>query len=300
MNSYRYIIKKEDENTPIKKIIRREFRFSSRMMTKVKYQELSRLNGSFSPGWTLAKAGDLLEVRLPEESSGFEPEDIPVIPLFEDETLLIISKPPGYTVHPTGGRPDHTMANGVMKYMLDRGDSYKIRFINRLDMDTSGILVIGKDAQAQYSFMKQMENRTIIKRYLAIVKGIFEEKEGLIDLPVGKPDRDDVRRKVTPEGAACLTRYKVVEEFRRHSLLRITLETGRTHQIRVHMSHIGHPVLGDNLYDVSDPLIARQALHAWQLAFDHPLTGERLEITAPLPSDMEEAIKKLRDEPQLR
>ncbi len=295
MNEFRYVVTEEEDGKQVKNIIRRQFGFSSRLMTKVKKHECAYINGENLPGWVTAHTGDIIEVFLPGEKSDFPPEDIPIDVLFEDDTLLIINKQPGYTVHPTKGHPDNTIANGVMKYMLDRGDSYKIRFINRLDMDTTGVLVIGKDSHSQDSFMKQMKEKSTEKRYIAIVKGLFEEKKGIIELPIGRPDPEDVRRGVMEGGADSTTIYEVIEEFKEHSLLKLTIETGRTHQIRVHMAHIGHPVLSDDLYDEKDPLIPRQALHAEYLAFHHPNTGERMEVTAPLPDDMKETIKKLRN-----
>ena len=295
MAEFRYIVEPEEDGKQMKNIIRRQFGFSSRLMTKVKKYECAYINGENLPGWVTAHTGDIIEVFLPEEKSDFPPEDIPITPIFEDDTLLIINKQPGYTVHPTKGHPEHTIANGVMKYMLDNDDSYKIRFVNRLDMDTSGVLVIGKNSHAQDSFMKQMKDKTITKKYLAIVKGTFDTTSGVINLPIGRPDPEDVRRAVTPDGADSTTKYRVLEQFKDHTLLELTIETGRTHQIRVHMAHIGHPVLSDVLYDEEDPLIKRQALHAKYLAFNHPKTGERMEVTAPLPEDMEEALKKLRE-----
>ena len=164
MNGFRYVVTEEEDGKQLKNIIRRQFRFSSRLMTKVKKHECAYINGENLPGWVIAHTGDIIEVFLPEEKSDFPPQDIPIDVLYEDETLLIINKQPGYTVHPTKGHPDNTIANGVMKYMLERGDSYKIRFINRLDMDTSGVLVIGKDSHSQDSFMKQMKEGGTEKR----------------------------------------------------------------------------------------------------------------------------------------
>lgn len=171
-----------------------------------------------------------------------------------------------------------------MHYMEQAGNPFKIRFVNRLDMDTSGLLIVAKNSYCQNDFTKQMRENTIEKRYIAIVKGIIDSDEGTVELPIGRPDPDNVRRGVMEGGAPSVTHYKVIDRYREHTMVELLLETGRTHQIRVHMSHIGHPVLGDWLYDgTNTPFIDRQALHAAYLTFTHPMTKERCTFSAPLP-----------------
>lgn len=299
MEKFRYILTEDDIDTPIRSIVKREFRFSSRLMTKVKKNQATYLNGVSYPGWVKGCIGDELTVILPDEKSDFEPDPtIPVYPVYEDDDVLVINKQPGIIVHPTKGHPTHTMANGLQNYMNETNQQFKIRFANRLDMDTSGLLVIAKTSHTQDSFMKQMKANTVRKRYVAIVKGVIEEDKGTIDVPIGRPDPERVERGVMYEGGYdSVTHYTVLERYKKHTLVELLLETGRTHQIRVHMSHIGHPVLGDILYGGEDVnLIERQALHSRYLSFNHPVTDERIDLEGPLFEDMENLIERLRNE----
>ncbi len=289
---YQYTIKDEDAELPVRAILKRRLGISTRLLRKLKEGDLVYIDGRQVKLFERGKAGERITVHLPEEISGFDPEPIPVDVIYEDPDLLAINKQPGFVVHPTKGHPNHTIANGLMKYMLDKGDSYKIRFINRLDMDTTGVLLIGKNSHCQDDFSKQ----TAEKKYLAVVKGLVVQDRGTIDLPIGKPVDDLVKRAVIPDGYPSVTHYEVLERFEKgYSLVRLRLETGRTHQIRVHLSHIGHPVVGDVLYGGEAVwLIERQALHAEELSFRHPITGERLSLYAPLPEDMERLLSLIR------
>ena len=298
MTKFRYIVQSSDEDgkKAVRDLIYTNFNISSRLKKKIKRENLVFVNGMPVKNHHLPRAGDILTIGLPEESSYFPPEDIPLSILYEDDDLLILNKQPGVVVHPTNGNPFHTLANGIMKYMLDTDQQFKIRFVNRLDMGTSGVVVVGKNSHAQDNMTKQMQKGTVEKTYLAILQGIFEDKAGVVDLPIGRPDPERLQRAVMTEGGSpSVTRYEVLEEIGgAYSLVQLQLETGRTHQIRVHMAHLGHPVLGDHLYGEEHPqLIDRQALHSYSLAFLHPVTGKPIKITAPLPSDMEEALERL-------
>lgn len=334
-SKFKYIVKAEDSGKELKAIVRNEFAFSSRLLTKLKQNDLIFLNGESTPGWIQVQEGDIVTVKLPEETSDFEPEDIPIEVVFEDDDILVINKQPGYVVHPTKGKPYHTIANGLQKKMEDEGVNYKIRFVNRLDMNTSGLLIIAKNSFSQDILEKEMGKDHMNKKYLALCEGIFEEKEGTIDKPLGRPDPNEVERWILPEergGFKSVTHYVVIDEYpgdfiehgnkiNGYSLVELTLETGRTHQIRVHLASIGHPVLGDHLYCHGDPfeyrrvygdhrppldgtpgprdtnpeivskLIPRQALHAYSLSFKHPITGKDLVLNANLPKDMLDAIE---------
>ena len=213
----------------------------------------------------------MLSVKLPEEKSDFPAENIPIHAVYEDDDLLILNKQSGITVHPTKGKPCHTLANGLMQYMEDTDQAFKIRFVNRLDMDTTGLLIVAKNSHAQDELVKQMRANATEKRYIAIVNGVI------------------------PEGRDQFTIVKVLRRFPSgFTMIELLLETGRTHQIRVHMSHIGYPLVGDHLYGGINPtLLPRQALHAYKLSFRHPVTGEPMTLEAPLPEDMELVIKKI-------
>ena len=308
MRKFTSIVDKEDEGLPLRRMLKKHFDFSSRLFAKLRHQERVYLNDKVLKGYMHPKEGDLLTCVLPEEQSNFEPEDIPFGIVYNDDDMLIIDKPAGFSVHPTKGHPLHTMANAVTKYMEDTGDTFKIRFVNRLDMDTTGILVIGKNSHTQDSMVRDMNTDRIQKYYQAIVLGIIEEDELTIDLPIGMPDPEKVGRAVVTDGTGrpSVTHVKVLERYPGKvtssdtgtydglTLIELRLETGRTHQIRVHMSHIGHPVLGDTLYGGTSELIPRQALHAYKLTFHHPATDELKTVSCELPEDMQKVLDKVR------
>lgn len=296
-DKYTYTVTKDDENKElqIKELLRHKFNFSSRLRTKIKKHRGVTLNGAAVDPWMVPKTGDVIAVSIPDEISYFPPEPIPIHPIYEDDDLLIINKQPGVVVHPTNGHPDHTIANGVTQYMLDTNQSFKIRFINRLDRDTSGLLALGKNSHAQDGFVKQMKSGLVEKKYLAVVKGVFPQDQGTIDEPLGRPDPDQVHRGVVAGGNPSITHFRVIERFASgYTLMELVLETGRTHQIRVHLSHLGFPIVGDTLYGCADDkLIKRQALHAESLSFLHPVTGLPLNLKAPLPDDMAQLLAML-------
>lgn len=294
MGKYNHTVTEEEYGMSINEILRSNFNFSARFKTKIKFQNLLDLNGVQAKGFMKPEVGDLISIRLPKETSDFPAEDIPIDVLFEDDDLLIINKQPGIIVHPTKGHPYHTIANGLMKYMQDTGQEFKVRFANRIDMDTSGIVICAKNANCQDSISNQMKGQDVVKKYVAIVHGRVED-DCVINLPVGRPDEVSIRRCVMEEGKDATTIVKVLEAFDDYSLLELTIMTGRTHQIRVHLSHIGHPIIGDALYEGEAPgLIERQALHAYHIEFIHPMTEERLTIEAPYPDDMLKALEIIR------
>ena len=297
MSKFTFIASDGDAGRPIKDILRKEFVFSRRLRTKLKQQpELIRLNGALAEGWFPVNAGDKITVHFPSEQSQFEPENIPLDILFEDEDFLLLNKQSGIVCHPTKGHPSHTLSNAIQFYMEQTGQTFKIRFVSRLDMDTSGILAVAKNSHGQDNLIRQMADKKVVKKYLAVVEGTMTQSEGTIQLPIGQPDPDKVQRGVVEDGADSITHYKVLECYTSgYSLLELILGTGRTHQIRVHLSHIGHPIVGDHLYGKESPmLISRQALHASSLSFTHPMKGTWMEVNAPLPGDMEELLQKVK------
>lgn len=301
MAKYEHTVTSEEVGLTINQILRRNYRFSSRFRTKMKYQHLVDLNGTPAPGYIRPGAGDIIGVRLPEETSDFAPEDIPLDIIFEDDDLIVVNKQAGIIVHPTKGHPEHTIANAVMKYMADSGQSFKVRFANRIDMDTTGIIIVAKNANAQNELSSQMRRNTVVKKYYALAEGIIEDDHFMVELPVGRPDQVSIRRAVMTEGGKdAISEFNVIERFRSkeygdHTLVEVILHTGRTHQIRVHLSHIGHTIAGDELYDGAASLMKRQALHAYYMEFDHPMTKERVSFRTDLPEDMKEAIKTLKN-----
>ena len=294
MTRFSHTVTSEDDGMEVRQITRTYFDFSARLRNRIKREKLTMRNGVPAEGWHKVSEGDVISITLPDEHSNFEPEDIPIDIVFEDDDLLVLNKQPGLVVHPTKGHPAGTCANALAHYMEETGKVFKIRFINRLDRDTSGLLLVAKNAYCQNHITEQMKKNHISKKYISIVKGQLTSETGTIDLPIGRPDPEDIRRGVTPDGAPSVTHYEVIEHLDGHTLVELTLQTGRTHQIRVHMSHIGHPVLGDSLYDEESDIIGRQALHAHKLTLIHPITKEQMEFEAPLPEDMKNAIASLR------
>jgi 23S rRNA pseudouridine1911/1915/1917 synthase len=289
-----------DAGVRVREILKRRVSVSTRLLRRLKYGEGSEVRRNGDPAKMNARvsAGDVITVLFPAEASDFAPEPIPIRVVYEDGDLLVIDKQAGLVVHPTKGHPAHTIANGLAHRMESGGERYKIRFVNRLDMDTTGLLVVGKNAYCQEDFARQAAENRVVKRYEAIVTGLVSAETGVIALPIGKAEEDGLRRIVREDGHPSETRYRVTERFacgRGYTRLQVELRTGRTHQIRVHLAHIGHAVVGDALYGGTAPLLAeRQALHASELAFRHPRTKESLHLTAPLPADMEKLLEKLR------
>lgn len=298
MEKFSFILSEEEAGIPLKKVIKNKYHFSSRLMTKIKYQDLLMLNDEKVPGYKTGNAGDKVTVSIPDEVSHFEPEDIPIDVIYEDSDFLVINKQPGITCHPTKGHKTHTMANAIMKYMQDTDQSFKIRFINRLDMDTSGVLMIGKNSFVQAELIKQMDKDTTEKKYLAVAKGKFPEKSFLIDLPIGHP-LEGVAREVVTDGSdrgyPSKTQVDVLEEYKDATLVQVTLLTGRTHQIRVHLSHLGNPLIGDQLYGGPTDVFNRQALHALSFSCYHPVTKEPMTFEAKIPRDLEDLMATLKN-----
>ena len=299
--SARYLLTAEDEGLYMREILQRRLSFSGRLIKKIKYDGRLLLDGKPVKLRDKGMRGQLLEAVYPEEASYFEPEDIPVDVVYEDSDLLIVNKQPGIVVHPTKGYQTGTLANALANLLKDREESFKIRFVNRLDRDTSGLVIVAKNAHAQDFLSSEMEKDRVVKIYYAIVHGIVEE-DGVVDAPIDKDPDHAARRHVTPLGYPSVTHYTVVERFPApsgttgrldgYTLLKLRLDTGRTHQIRVHMTYIGHPLVGDELYgqlygyDVPPDWMPRQALHAASLELVQPVSGALVRALAPMPADM--------------
>jgi 23S rRNA pseudouridine1911/1915/1917 synthase len=308
-NDLKYKLNKEDENLYIKELLQRRFRFSSRLIRKLKIEGGVFVNEKEVRLKEKCRAGDILSVVYPKETSYFVPENIPVDVVYEDVDLLVVNKQPGLVVHPTKNYQTGTLANALVFYLNQNGQSYKIRFVNRLDRDTSGLIIIAKNSHCQDFLSKEMKENRVIKKYLAVVYGVIDEDDGVIDLPIDKDQNHVARRKVVEGGYDSTTHYKVLERFYSketggnrtgYSLLELKLDTGRTHQIRVHLTHIGHPIVGDELYGelygYGETLdwMPRQALHAATLEFKQPTTGEMIGLKADLPQDIESCLERIK------
>ena len=280
---------KKDYKT-LRDILQREFKLSRREIIKLKKSKAYTINDEFTFLDKELKDGDIIKVIVDFEESNdnIVPVEGNLDILFEDEYLLIVNKPSNMPVHPTAYHFDDTLSN-IVRYYFDKNNiNRKIRLVNRLDRDTTGIVIIAKDEISQDRLRKQMRAKEFKKTYLAIVDGILEKKEDTINAPIGRKLPSIIEREVSNNGQEAITKYKVIKEDKNLniSLLEIKLETGRTHQIRVHMQYIGHPILGDTLYGKESTLINRQALHAYQIRCIHPITNKELIVNAPIAEDM--------------
>ena len=243
-------------------------------------------------------AGDVVTVTIPEVKP-LKPvaEPIPLEIVYEDDQVIVVNKPQGMVVHPAPGHPDGTLVNGLLYHTKLPGINGVIRpgIVHRIDKDTSGLLMVAKTEAAQLSLSAQLKAKTSIREYLALVHGTFKEDEGTIDAPLGRDPRDRKRQAVVADGRHAVTHFQVLERFTNYTLVKCILDTGRTHQIRVHMAYIHHPVAGDPLYGPKRTLPGHgQFLHAAKLGFVHPVTGKLLTFTAPVPPIFEKTLTDLR------
>jgi 23S rRNA pseudouridine1911/1915/1917 synthase len=266
-------------------------------------QRLTRAKGlqhNRRAAWLNAKVrtGDVVSARIqPAESAGLVPVPMELRIVHEDGEVLAVDKPPFLLVHPTSPEQDRTLAHGVAHYLAERGVHAGVHPVHRIDRDTSGLVLFAKTGHAHHRLDLQLRAGELKREYLALVDGVMEGDRGVIDAPIGRDPRNPVLRVVRKDGDAAVTRWEVAERYPSATLVRLELETGRTHQIRVHLLHAGHPVLGDRQYGRrGTDVINRQALHASHLAFAHPATGERIELTADLAPDMRQAVAALNDE----
>ena len=283
----KYIVKKSDKNKTINKIISTEFNLSTRLLNKLIKNKLIYNNNSIVDTRSLANVNDLITIDLgiKEDNSNIVPNKMNLDIIYEDEWLLVINKPTGIPVHPSILHYEDSLSNGV-KYHFDKiGLNKKIRPVNRLDLNTSGIVVFAKCEYIQEELSNQMSNNTFEKIYLCLVEGFLQNKQGTINLPIARKEGSIIEREINCSGKPSITHYKVLKEFKNYSLIECKLETGRTHQIRVHMKAIGHPLIGDTLYGNSSTLINRQALHSYKTSFIHPITKKYIEFIANIPND---------------
>ncbi len=243
--------------------------------------------------------GDKIAVNVPAvKPLSVEPENIPLDIVYEDQDVIVVNKPQGMVVHPAAGHPDHTLVNALLYHTRNLAASpegFRPGIVHRIDKDTSGLLMIAKNAHARESLEAQLAHKTNKRLYLAIVHGNFGEKEGTIDAPIGRNPHERKKMAVVSGGKHAVTHFKVLEQFNNYSLIQCRLETGRTHQIRVHMAYIGHPVAGDPLYGPRKTLKGKgQFLHAAVLGFKHPRTGKWLEFKIDPPSIFKETLKELK------
>ena len=277
----------------INQILKQEFKLSARLMHKVIINKLVFLNNKQVDTRLNINIGDIVKVDLnfEEENDNIVPVKMDLSFLYEDDCLLIINKPAGIAVHPSILHFQDSLSNGIRYYFDSIGLKKKIRPVTRLDLDTSGIIVFAKNEYIQESLIRQMNNNMFKKEYIAIVSGHLKEKTGTINLPIARKENSILERCISENGQNAITKYEVVKELTSMSVVKCFLETGRTHQIRVHFMAIGNPLIGDSLYGLKSTLINRQALHCYSISFVHPITNKTLHITCNLHKDMKNLLE---------
>ena len=256
------------------------------------------VNGSPARPAQRVRAGDVVIVNVPPARAATDliPQDIPLSVVYEDSHIVVVDKPAGLAVHPGPGHPDGTLVNALLAHSPDiRGIGGELRpgIVHRLDRDTSGLLVVAKNQQAHQNLAEQMQRRAMLKEYRAVAVGMVTPESGTIDAPIGRDPRQRQRMAVSVGGREARTHYETLAELPGHTLLSVGLETGRTHQIRVHLAYLGYPVLGDEVYGKGVGMAGRQFLHAARLGFRHPASGEWSEHWAELPGELESALEGL-------
>lgn len=258
------------------------------------------VNGKTEKSSYKMRAGDVITVNVPAvEPLSVQPEDIPLVIVYEDQDVIVVNKPQGMVVHPSAGHPDHTLVNALLYHTKDLASSpegFRPGIVHRIDKDTSGLLMVAKNTKARKSLEDQLANKVNKRVYLAIVHGHFTEKSGLIDAPIGRDHYNRKKMAVVENGKHAITHFKVLEQFQGYSLVQCQLETGRTHQIRVHFAYIGHPVAGDPLYGPLHTLKGHgQFLHAQVLGFRQPSTAKWLEFCTNPPQIFRKQLAELRE-----
>ena len=291
-----YRISADEAGVSIKDFLKAKGYSRQNLVELKKMKESILVNGKWEYVTCRLQEGDHLRIHIREKESSEKivPVELAFEIMYEDEDILVINKPADMPTHPSLNNYDNTLANAVAYYFEKKGQTFCFRCINRLDRDTTGLTVLAKHMVSCSMLQDDMLQRRIIREYLAIVDGVLADDEGTIDAPIGRKDGSTIERMIDYEqGERAVTHYKVLERRKDMTLVSLKLETGRTHQIRVHMASIGHPLIGDFLYHPGDDRMGRQALHAWHLSFVHPITKEKMAWEAPVPDDMNSFWKEM-------
>ena len=295
-----------EENSQNKRIdsylVEKKVNLSRTLIQKMLEDEKILVNGKKQKPSYKPEEGDVITIEIPKpEETNLKPQNIPIDIIYEDNDIIVVNKPKGMVVHPANGNPDGTLVNAILAICKDSlsgiGGEIRPGIVHRLDKDTSGLLIVAKNDQAHINMSKQIQDRKVIKKYIALVKGVIAEDSATIDMPIARSAKDRKKMAVDPKGKEAITHFKVLKRYDKYTLLEIKIDTGRTHQIRVHMAYIGHPVVGDMQYSngKNEFGVEGQMLHSKYLEFDHPITGKRLKLEAPLPQYFIEVLEKLRN-----
>ncbi|QGU95523.1 RluA family pseudouridine synthase [Clostridium bovifaecis] len=288
-------VKLEEEELKLGEYLRYNAELSSRFIKKAAKDRRIKVNNKEVTLSYKLKSEDIIEVQVnKEEEQDIIPEKMDLDIVYEDQDIIVLNKPKGMVVHPTKRHLNGTLSNGLLYYFKEKKENSIVRLVNRLDMDTSGLIIVAKNAFSHMALARDMQKDEFVKSYLAIVHGNIKEKEGVIDKPIYRVGEGTIKRIIDERGQRSVTRFEVIKSYEDADLVKLTLETGRTHQIRVHLSSTGHPIFGDALYgEEENEYIERQALHAYRLEFPHPKDRRILKLESELPFDMKNLIFKL-------
>ena len=304
MEKKTYIIKQDIEGVRLDKAIsENDSKLSRSMVQKMLENGNILVNGKPAKASYKVAVGDKIEVTYDEPKEvDLKPEDIPLDVVYEDSDILIVNKQKGIVVHPGNGNPDGTLVNAIMAKCKDSlsgiGGEIRPGIVHRIDKDTSGLLIVAKNDFAHLGVSEQIKNHEVKKTYIALVIGVIKENNGTIDMPIARSKNDRVKMAVDKNGKNAVTHFKVLQRYKGYTLLEVNIETGRTHQIRVHMSQIGYPLVGDSVYsNGKNPFgVEGQMLHSSKLEFVHPRTGEKMQVEAELPEYFQLVLKELESE----
>lgn len=277
----------------VKEVLKAEFSMSDRLLLKLKKLDKIYLNGNVTSVNHPVLENNLIECYLDyeEDNSNIVPTEMPLNIIYEDEAYIVVNKPAGIPVHPSMDHYTDSLSNGIAFYFNQIGLKKKIRPVNRLDKDTSGIVIFAKNEYIQECLVRQMKSKEFIKKYIAVVNGNLDNLEGTINAPIARKEGSIIERCVSETGDIAITHYKVLKRKTDFDIVECILETGRTHQIRVHFAYLGHSLLGDTLYGTSSSLINRQALHAYKVEFTHPLSKKKVKYITTVPEDLNKLME---------
>ena len=294
------LIVESEEQKRIDAYISENTEYSRTAVQRLIEEEKITVNGKKEKASYKVQNGDRIEIEEePAREIKLKAQDIPVEILYEDDDIIVVNKPKGMVVHPANGNPDGTLVNAIMSICKDSlsgiGGEIRPGIVHRLDKNTSGAIIIAKNDKAHINLSEQLKNHEIKKKYIALVRGVVKENNATINMPIGRSKKDRKKMDVDKNGKEAITNFKVLKRYKDCTLLEINIETGRTHQIRVHLSHIGYPIIGDEVYSNGKNKwnIEGQCLHAKSLDFKHPITGKNMHIEAPIPEYFENIIKEL-------
>ncbi len=290
---YNYLVWSVEKEEVLKKVLIEEMGISLRMISELKSRRAVNVNGTLRFNHEPVHVGEIITVDLGENRSEYGLEEGVVDVIYEDEDIVAVNKSPFIVVHPTGTHLTGTLLNYMESWFRQNGILEKVRFISRLDRDTSGILLIAKNRYAHHRMSQAHQDMMMQKTYVALIEGKMKIQEGEINAPIGRRENDGIKREVMEDGQTAITKYKVLKEGEKFSLVELTPVTGRTHQLRCHMAYIGYPLIGDSLYGGNMEYMNRQALHSVTLEFFSPRKEEKIYLKAELPQDMQELVNRL-------